>query len=288
MQVFFVCGAPKSGTTWLQRLLDAHPEVCCSGEGHFIDRFATPLAEVVRQYNGHMNVVGEQVYEGRPVYPPLDQAAFDEVVRAFILQRLLARRDGPRVRCVGDKTPRYVLDLASLHRLFPAARFINIVRDPRDVAVSHRYHAWRSGGSDALTPGGALRRELLGISAGDWVRAVEPVEAFAAAHPGRVLTVRYEDLLARTAQEAQALFAFLGVAADPGVAARAAAETDFAAQSGRQPGLEDPRAFLRRGVAGDWIEKLEPDEIEAVEAVCGALMDHYGYAPDQPAYRASA
>ena len=28
---FFVCGAPKSGTTWFQRLLDAQPEVVCSG-----------------------------------------------------------------------------------------------------------------------------------------------------------------------------------------------------------------------------------------------------------------
>jgi hypothetical protein len=68
MDVFFACGAPKSGTTWLQRVLDAHPEISCSGEGHFIDRFSAPLAEVVREYNRHLGVVETQVYEGRPYY----------------------------------------------------------------------------------------------------------------------------------------------------------------------------------------------------------------------------
>jgi hypothetical protein len=287
VQVFFVCGAPKSGTTWLQRLLDAHPEVCCSGEGHFIDRFAVPMAEVVRRYNAHMTVVGEQVYEGRPHYAPLDQGGFDEIVRAFILQRLAARAD-EGVRCVGDKTPRYAIDLASLDRLFPQARFINIVRDPRDVVVSQRFHDWRANGAEALVPGGPRRRDLLAVSASDWVRAVKPVEAFAAAHPGRVHTLRYEDLLAGAAREARALFTFLGVAADAEVAARVAAETAFAARTGRAPGQEDPRAFLRRGIAGDWMEKLEPDEVDAVEAECAELMARYGYAPAEPAYRASA
>jgi hypothetical protein len=34
-QLFFAGGAPRSGTTWLQLLLDSHPEVCCRGEGLF-------------------------------------------------------------------------------------------------------------------------------------------------------------------------------------------------------------------------------------------------------------
>jgi len=84
---FFVCGAPKSGTTWLQRVLDAHPQVQCSGEGHFIERFATPLAKVVRDYQNHMSLVAGRVYEGKPYYPPLEQSDFDRLVRGFITDR---------------------------------------------------------------------------------------------------------------------------------------------------------------------------------------------------------
>ena len=35
-QLFFVGGAPRSGTTWMQHMLDAHPDISCRGEGHFL------------------------------------------------------------------------------------------------------------------------------------------------------------------------------------------------------------------------------------------------------------
>ncbi len=42
-QLFFVGGAPRSGTTWLQSLLDSHPEISCRGEGLFMKHLAEPL-----------------------------------------------------------------------------------------------------------------------------------------------------------------------------------------------------------------------------------------------------
>ena len=103
MQVFFVCGAPKSGTTWLQRVLDAHPEVICSGEGHFIQRFTIPLATVVREYNDYSRLVADRVYEGTPYYEPVDQQDFDRVARTFIMDRLIFRKPGPGVCWVGTR-----------------------------------------------------------------------------------------------------------------------------------------------------------------------------------------
>ena len=274
MNVFFACGAPKSGTTWLQRLLDAHPEVSCSGEGHFIDRFSTPLAEVVRQYNRHMAVVAEQVYEGQPCYEQVDQATFDDLVRGFILGRLTSRGLDPDIRWVGDKTPGNVLFLPTLDRLFPAARFISIVRDPRDVTVSRLEHAVRAGLPRTDVDGQA---EIVRRSAEEWVQSVELFAAFAETHAGRVHGLRYEDLLADPAGEARRLFGFLGVSIEPALLARVAEATSFEAQSGRKPGVEDARAFLRKGVAGDWRGRLDPPAVRIVEEVCGDLLFDYGY-----------
>ena len=120
-RIFFACGAPKSGTTWLQRVLDAHPQVQCSGEGHFIERFTIPLAGVLRDYAAHMNQVAGRVYEGQPYYPSIEQEDLDRIARGFILDRLMRRKPGTGVRWMGDKTPRYTGHLPQLLRLFPRA-----------------------------------------------------------------------------------------------------------------------------------------------------------------------
>ena len=279
MNVFFACGAPKSGTTWLQRLLDAHPAVSCSGEGHFIDRFSAPMAEVVRQYNQHMAVVGERVYEGQPCYPPLDQETFDDLIRGFILGRLTSRALEPGVRWFGDKTPGNVLFLPQLDRLFPAARFISIVRDPRDVIVSRLEHAVRAGLPRTDMDG---QDEIIRRGAQEWVRSVNAFAEFAAAHAGRVHGLRFEDLLTDPVGEAHRLFGFLGVSTEPALMAEIAAATSFEAQSGRPPGVEDASSFLRKGVAGDWRSRLDPPAVRRVEETCGDLLFDYGYGAGPP------
>ena len=274
MQVFFVCGSPKSGTTWLQRVLDAHPEVSCSGEGHFIDRISGPFAQVLRDYNKHLSLVADRVYEGRPYYDPVTQDEFDQIMRHLILGRLLARRAAPQVRWIGDKTPRYAQRLPQLLRIFPEARVIDITRDPRDVIVSQLGVAVRAG-----TPfTGEKRDGLIRAGAADWLKNVECVQAFAQAHPGRVCQLRYEDLIADATGETRRMFDFLGVASDSGTLQAILRQTSFEAMSGRQPGVEDARSFLRKGVVGDWRSALDAEEARMIADTCAPLMEARGYA----------
>jgi hypothetical protein len=271
VNVFFVCGAPKSGTTWLQRILDAHPEVCCSGEGHFVERFTAPLARVLNAYNTQLSLEIEQVYEGEPIYGPVDQSELDDLGRAFILRRLTSRA-APGVQWVGDKTPRYTHQLQALDRLFPQARFINIVRDPRDVAVSRMGHSRRIGLTEVFTPGTAQNKQAIEDAVSGWIEALRLVDAFARSHPGRVRELRYWELVERPAETAADLFEFLGVStAQPTIEAVVAA-TSFEALSGRKPGEEDAGAFLRNGVPGDWRKHLGAEAVAAIEAACGELM----------------
>ena len=53
-RLFFVAGQGKSGTTWLQLILDAHPEICCRGEGHLGDVLLPALGESLERYNGYI------------------------------------------------------------------------------------------------------------------------------------------------------------------------------------------------------------------------------------------
>jgi hypothetical protein len=277
LQVFFVSGSPKSGTTWLQRVLDAHPQVACSGEGHFVDDFITPLAQVMNRYNGRQRVMSKNVYEGRPYYQPVSQAEFNDLARHFILARMARRADGAQVLWIGDKTPRYAARLGELNQMFPACRIINIVRDPRDVLVSTLAHQVRVGTDGEYRENPAARDRDLRRAVAAWKDDVAPIRPFAEVNPGRLHSLRYEDMLSDPASEAARAFGFLDVSTAPEVIEEIVRATSFEAQTGRQRGEEDPSAFLRKGVVGDWVGKLEPWLLAFLDETCGELMRAYGY-----------
>lgn len=276
--VFFVCGAPKSGTTWMQRIFDAHPAVVCSGEGHFVERLTNPFSQVVKTYNQHMVKVADQVYEGKPYYPLMSQDEFDDICRAFIVSRLAARAEGPAVRWIGDKTPRYTLFLPSLLRLFPKALFFHIARDPRDVAVSRLHHAGRAGFKDALAQGSDQYRELVTNAATAWRANIAAVAEFKREAAAVLHEVTYEALLESPRREMERLFAFLDVDRSAAAIERIMAKTAFETLSGgRKRGEEDLNSFYRKGIAGDWQGKLDDWAQAEIKKYCGALMDSYGY-----------
>ncbi len=57
-QIFFIGGSQKSGTTWLQLLLNAHPQVVCQGEGHITSHFAQLLLTILDKHNQKRLILG--------------------------------------------------------------------------------------------------------------------------------------------------------------------------------------------------------------------------------------
>jgi LPS sulfotransferase NodH len=272
---FFVCGAPKSGTTWLQRLLDAHPQVVCSGEGHFVEELVLPIMRIRDRYNQVLAQADDVVYEGNPYHPKLSDRDLVPHIKSLIIT-LMQKRLKPGARAIGDKTPRYYDFLDRLKILFPDARFLHIVRDPRDVAVSLFYHGARRGW-DTLVVGSAMRRHLVFSAMQNFLDAVEKFARFSAADPTRCLEVRYEDLSAEPRPILQAAFDLLGVPATTQAIDEVVASASFENWSARARGQEDAQSFFRKGIVGDWKTALHRDEIDDINAVCGTVMRQKNY-----------
>jgi LPS sulfotransferase NodH len=273
---FFICGAAKSGTTWLQRLLDAHPQVVCSGEGHFVEGLALPMMRMKDPYNEALARAANVVYEGKPYHLKLNDRDLMPHIRSLIIT-LMQKRLKSGARAIGDKTTSYYQFLDHLKILFPDARFLHIVRDPRDVAVSLLYQGLRNGHSDALVVGSARRRYQLHSAMQNWLDAVEKFARFSAAHPTRCLEIRYEDLSTEPHATLQAAFDFLGVTATNQDIEKVVASASFEKWTGRSRGQEDAQSFFRKGVVGDWKTALERDEIDEINAVCGSRMHDKKY-----------
>ena len=276
MQIFFVGGTPKSGTTWVQRALDLHSKIVCSGEGHFQEFIFKPILDMYRAYNIKLTAVAELVYESKPFHQRVsDQDALSTMRQ--IAERILLRRTGPDTEAVGDKTPGYIYTLRDLDLVFPSMLFIAVMRDPRDAAASRLHHAARTYDPQALDRETTLWTEVVQSSAKGWMNAYERSRNFSRDNPERILFVRYEDLVAEPVVHFERVFDFLKVATEPGEVEAIAWQSRFEAFSGRKPGVEDRSSFYRKGITGDWRNVLDDASEAAIRAVCADGMRAFGY-----------
>jgi hypothetical protein len=274
----FVVGCPRSGTTLLRRMLDAHPKLAITPETHWIPRwlergigvtpegFATPelvsrlLASPKFSRTGIGRSKLERLLQGsRPV-------PYADFVRGFF--DLYGRKEGKPL--VGDKTPGYVRRLPLLHELFPEARIIHLIRDGRDVALSAL--SWRRWPKLARRLSTAPAHPVP-TAALWWERHVRAGrEAGECLGSGTYYEVRYETLVADPLGEAESLCAFLDLRFDE-------AMLRFHDRRKRsEPGLSPKKAWLppTPGLR-NWATEMAAEDVECFEAMAGGLLDQLGY-----------
>jgi hypothetical protein len=274
-QLFFVGGAPRSGTTWLQQSLDRHPDISCAGEGLFMKHFALPLQSMFAEHKNAVAGKNASLFRHTGGYPLPSQQDGDALLGSAILLAMRRQRNAATARAVGEKTPENVFFFPQLQRIFPRGKFIAIARDPRDVLASswHFFQRPRPNENDA-----AAKREFLRISMPPMVAGARAMLDFAARHPDRYRHVTYEAMLASPAHHLAALFEFLGVDNNPKLVADIVADTSFTAMTkGRQSGTEERGSFFRIGRAGDWRDTLSEDMNALILRDMEWMFPHFGW-----------
>lgn len=270
---FFVHGFPKSGTTWLQMILNAHPQVYCRSE----DNFLFLLNQTWRVLEAYNNIVRENdertAQQGATYYTKNDSLIAAHGFISLCLRKGLAF---PGIVRSGAKDTRMTERFDVLVKLFPRSLFIFIVRDPRDVAVSAWFHKLRRPGEfpekDMDFPDTCLS------IANRWQKQTARLLDYIDAGHKTVAFVKYEGLLDSTAQEAARLFQFLSVDDDEAIVQSCLDETTFSKLSdGRDVGEENRDSFFRKGVAGDWKNHINNDVNKRFLDIAGPVMARLGY-----------
>jgi hypothetical protein len=315
--VFFVTGLGKSGTSWLMRTLDGHPEILCKGEGRF---FAADWRRANFDPEGTQALASSLYYAlihseylrlwvERSVWAREGEAArhLDNLTR-LATEHFLARRLGEtNKKVVGDKSPLLGADfIQEVSRIYPEAKVIHIMRDGRDQAVSMLHHVWNrstdQGGVQTLKPGEFERREAYRkdpkklLLSGEGVFTEERLRGAARSWNERVgktaedgpallgpnyTEVRYEDLLDRPNEEVARLAGFLGADTREKAVQQAVRSASFEKLSrGRERGQEDTSSFYRKGVAGDWANYFTERDKEIYKEEAGELLIRFGYERD--------
>ena len=161
----------------------------------------------------------------------------------------------------------YSFQLASR---FPDSKFVYLVRDPRDFALSYK-----------KAPGGP---KVAWVAAKQWQSEQQKCLVFREAFPERTFTIRYEDLVRTPESEAEKLFAFLDIpfSAEMLNPDQSAAET--AAKSQYWDNLSKP---ILSDNTNKFLKEMNKKEIQQIEAVCRPIMNHFGYALEYETERRS-
>lgn len=299
----FIVAAPRSGTTWLQTALNAHPQICCTELRLFGEHFDVVLDD--GQDRPRLRCTLDRYVRALVEPMPLEPLALGPKDARGVLTDLLARTLAGFVRTtcgkslVIDKVTPYEGTSAhvvrSIERTFPGARIVRLVRDPRDVVVSgvHHWLTKRLAGAEADAFERRRRAALVGgepivlerLCSDDEIRSwtrqwVEPIRALRG-RPGTI-ELRYERMIAGLTGELGRLCAHLGADTGASVLEGCARAASFEAMSGgRRAGQGVPGAHVRRGVAGDWRRWLTRRDAEIIDGLAGSELVELGYEPDR-------
>jgi len=186
----FVVGFPRSGTTLLEQMLDAHPDFRSMDERAFIHELTERMERVGQRYPADLaNLTGTEAEQLRAVY--------------FRMVGRVVPDLGPR-RLV-DKNPLNMLCLPMIMRLFPQARIILCLRHPCDVLLSCSMQPFRS-------PAFMVLCSSLDRLARGYVRAFEQWQRQVEVFRPQVLEWRYESVVGDLDGHLARLAAFLEVA----------------------------------------------------------------------------
>jgi hypothetical protein len=261
----FVVGMPRSGTTLLRSILDAHESIAIAPETHFFSRWnrgrsrdaTSPGERVVRLLASRGWFAKSAVDVDELARDVLPAASRDpQRVFAAAMQRYAASRGKRRW---GEKTPGHYAHVPQILKWYPDARVIWLVRDPRAVAASLTKARW------------GHRNPML--HAQRWSASMRLRRRLA--DDQRILTVRYEDMVQEADGVSRRICAFLGEPFDPGLLDRATAQRQ--ATTKRGPGHPNLGGPVRADLIRTWTGRLSPTHLAVVERIAARGMSELGY-----------
>ena len=250
---FFLAGVDRSGIGLLGEVLERHPNLAISRRTNFwsfyyrrygdlnqpanLERCVASLMRYrrIRDLGIDRDELIEQMRSGEPSYGRLLTAIEEQNLRRL-----------GKVRW-GDKSLGSEGHIGTILREFPGARFVHVMRDPRDRYASQITH--RQAARGKVGSGTAL-----------WLWSAKLAERNRDGHRDRYLVIRYEDLVSDPLETVRGICHFLGEEFDPNM-------------------LSSPAGDLNTSSVGRFRRDLDRHDLAFVNLVAARAMRRLGYVP---------
>jgi hypothetical protein len=285
--LFFIIGRPRSGTTLLRVLFEAHPNVLIPPESPFI-------ISLYKKY-GKVNFWDEPIIK-EFCEDLFKQRYFDKwLIEKDLLHKSLMEVEGENtfqtmfrkvcltyssvfekdeILLIGDKNPAYSLFIHRVHKLFPEAKIIHITRDYRDNYLS----LIKVNFEVPIVPLVIYR----------WKFALHQAWKLKKKFPDLVYSIKYEDLAADPEPRFRELCHFVGIDYDPSVMSFYQKKTEVEqAYAGSEEirqvhqSLFNPISTSRMNL---WQTEMSPRAIRIADLVAGKSAEKAGYKRQYTSY----
>jgi hypothetical protein len=277
----FVVGYPRSGTTLVQSLLATQKHVYSLPETHFfniINRKAIATDEQGFIEAECLDLIFAKIKEkmdltfSRPEIKYIMKQAKKKNLRAKMLFEFIVYHYLPEeIKSISDssyrwveKTPNHAYFLDDIVSFYPQVQFINIIRHPVPAIYSRKINFPFN------------KDKPLDWLAKLWRRSVEETETFGRKHPGKIYTLKYEELAADINNEFKKICEFVNINLDPELM------DNHSVSAGRLSLKKEvwKKKDEYRNIANtnDKYSQVVPrEDAESIENILADKMEQYGY-----------
>lgn len=279
---FYIIGRPRSGTTLLQLFFDAHPNVQIPSEcmyiahllGHYrtvkfwtrieIESFVHDLSNLwlfsLEKFN--INKIEEELIAN-------SSSLTIDIVFKIVAKNYNSIYEKKELLLLGDKNPFYSQVFGAIFNAIPNAKFILLIRDPRDNHISlfnSRFTA------PSIT-----------YDTMYWKKAIRSVERFQQYYPERFYILKYEDLVKETEKYVKEMCEFLGIPFLPEMLKYRERKTDdftkvvFTNEAFFKANHTSILEPVNTSKIDGWKTKLTKCSIKKAERAAGIYLDKYSY-----------
>ncbi|MBK9391876.1 MAG: sulfotransferase [Bacteroidetes bacterium] len=256
---FIVC-CPRSGSTWLRLLINSHPEIACENET-FIFTQSAGIGNIFKAYDLEFGFKGLRRYLTKEDLIRFSGKYLEDIFQSFLEKR--------KKKFIVEKSVDHALCIPFIKSIFPNSKFIHLVRDGRDVAISLNEASknWKSEYPNNLNAAMEM-----------WLHYNSTIDFhLSTLDPNNFITIKYENLVKNTQNELVKLFNFIKARELSDVEiSKIVSANDFSVLKSKYRSWGNGH-FFRSGLVNEWKTKFTAEEITSSINRIGDLLKKYDY-----------
>lgn len=270
LDMIFIIGVGRSGTSLLQSMLNAHPKISFIPEISYIRRFlkrnsiiSKDLAKTLLLADPKLNRLDIPLAEILSATPGAEinlLQVYVDIIKEYRKKR------GQTI--IGDKDPRCIEFIPRLYRYFPRAFLLHVVRDPRDVIVSKTKATW------------SKNRNIHNYIFANLVQ-MQLAEKHAPLFGRNYLIVQYEKLLQNPIEILSQLCQKLELEFEPSMLSFNKSAQELMAEEEYQWKKETLGPLMQDNI-NKWSGLLTPLQVGLIEDVLDNIFKQYDYKKSNP------